>query len=99
MDIVYSVVITYVHDSATMQFEILTNEPYASVCGRLQVNPELTQLEYRILIDGIYSEKFCPLTMELDWCRAMVNVCQAKGEYGEIAVHILQISEPVSTTI
>lgn len=92
----YSVLIAYDHDTVAMQFEMLTNEPYASVCGRLQVNPELVQLEYRILGDGVFPESFRPLTMELDWCRAMANVCRVKKEYGEVTIHILQISEPVS---
>lgn len=89
-------IINYAHNLVKMQFTILTNESYASVCGRLQIDPDLTQLEYRTVSDGIYSENFYPLSMELDWCYAMMSICQANKEHREIAVDIMQIGELVS---
>lgn len=90
--------INYTHGLVKAQFEILTNEIYASVCGGIQIDPELTQLEYRILGDGMLSE-FSPLTMELDWCYAMMRVCQAKKEGGGVEVNILKINKLVSIMI
>lgn len=89
--------ITFPHNNEKARFEILTNESYGSVCQRLfQVDPELVQLEYRILSDSVYSE-FSPLgTTELDWSYAMMRVCQAKEEFSEVEVDILEIRKPVS---
>lgn len=88
-------IITYTHGVVCLRFEILTNESYASICGRIQVDPELIQLEYRTLTAGVYSG-FSPLRMELDWCHAMMHICRISEEYGKIGIDILNITEPVS---
>lgn len=97
--IVYPVNVAYLSGSAKKNFEILTNITWAKfhseICGRLGVDPGQSQLEYRILSDGLYSDYF-PLDMELEWSLAMRSVSRGCQRDYEVEIQILMLRKPVS---
>lgn len=68
---------------------------YSEICGRLRVNPDQAQLEYRIISSGMYSSN-SPLDMELEWSLAMMSVCRGCQENQQIEIEILELIKPVS---